>query len=219
MRPKAFLFDLDGTLVDTEAVWARAIVDMLVTRGARASAGKILELIVGRNWLDIDRVLHEQFPELGDSTPMQDAIELRKYYERHATEPQTMRIESSIAFFKKVADIAPCAIVSGSPHDDVVTAAGMCGIADRLALILGAGDYPAGKPSPSGYLKAAELLAVNPAECVVIEDSTVGVAAGLAAGMKVIALDRQGPVKQCYDGATWCVKDLALFDIDKEFGL
>lgn len=219
MRPKAFLFDLDGTLVDTEAVWARAIVDMLVTRGARASAGKILELIVGRNWLDIDRVLHEQFPELGDSTPMQDAIELRKYYERHATEPQTMRIESSIAFFKKVADIAPCAIVSGSPHDDVATAAGMCGIVDRLALILGAGDYPAGKPSPSGYLKAAELLAVNPAECVVIEDSTVGVAAGLAAGMKVIALDRQGPVKQCYDGATWCVKDLALFDIDKEFGL
>ena len=219
MRPKAFLFDLDGTLVDTEAVWARAIVDMLVTRGARASAGKILELIVGRNWLDIDRVLHEQFPELGDSTPMQDAIELRKYYERHATEPQTMRIESSIAFFKKVADIAPCAIVSGSPHDDVATAAGMCGIADRLALILGAGDYPAGKPSPSGYLKAAELLAVNPAECVVIEDSTVGVAAGLAAGMKVIALDRQGPVKQCYDGATWRVKDLALFDIDKEFGL
>lgn len=218
MKPAAFLFDLDGTLVDTETVWARAMVDFVVAHGGRTSVGSILEMVVGRNWLDIDRTLHERFPMLGDSTPMQDAIELRKYYERHATEPQTMRIESSIAFFKKVAALAPCAIVSGSPHEDVAAAAALCGIADHVKLILGAGDYESGKPSPSGYLKAAELLGVAPADCVVVEDSTVGVASGVAAGMKVVALDRATTVPQHYEGETWHVKDLSALDVEKEFG-
>lgn len=218
MRPAAFLFDLDGTLVDTETVWARAMVDFVVAHGGRTSVGSILEMVVGRNWLDIDRALHERFPELGESTPMQDAIELRKYYERHVSEPATLRIESSIAFFRRVAAIAPCAIVSGSPHADVAAAAALCGIADDVRLILGAGEYDFGKPSPSGYLKAAELLGVAPADCVVVEDSTVGVAAGVAAGMQVIALDRSTTVPQHYEGQRWLVKDLSEIDVEKEFG-
>ncbi|MGN0855750.1 MAG: HAD family hydrolase [Kiritimatiellia bacterium] len=218
MKPAAFLFDLDGTLVDTETVWARAMVDFIVAHGGRTSVGSILEMVIGRNWLDIDRALHARFPELGESTPMQDAIELRRHYARHAAEPQTMRIESSIAFFKKAAAYAPCAIVSGSPHEDVAAAAALCGIADRVKLILGAGDYDAGKPSPSGYLKAAELLGVPPADCVVIEDSAVGVAAGVAAGMKVLALNRTTTVPQQYSGYTWKVGDLSEIDVAKEFG-
>ena len=218
MKPAAFLFDLDGTLVDTEKVWARAMVDFVVAHGGRTSVGAILEMVVGRNWLDIDRALHERFPELGDSTPMQDAIELRRFYERHAGEPQTLRIESSIAFFRKVAALAPCAIVSGSPHDDVAAAAALCGIAEDVRLVLGAGEYAFGKPSPSGYLKAADLLGVVPADCVVVEDSAVGVAAGAAAGMRVIALDRANALPQDFRGQTWKVRDLSAFDIEKEFG-
>ena len=79
-KPAAFLFDLDGTLVDTEAAWAKAIVDLVVMHGGRTTLGEILPAVVGRNWLDIDAALHEKFPVLGDTTPMQDAIELRKYY-------------------------------------------------------------------------------------------------------------------------------------------
>lgn len=218
MKPAAFLFDLDGTLVDTEKVWARAMVDFVVAHGGRTSVGAILEMVVGRNWLDIDRALHERFPELGDSTPMQDAIELRRFYERHAGEPQTLRIESSIVFFRKVAALAPCAIVSGSPHDDVAAAAALCGIAEDVRLVLGAGEYAFGKPSPSGYLKAAKMLGVSPADCVVIEDSAVGVAAGVAAGMKVVALDRATALPQRFVGETWKVRDLSEIDVEKEFG-
>ena len=218
MKPAAFFFDLDGTLVDTETVWARAIVDFVVDHGGRATVAQILELVVGRNWLDIHRTLHERYPELGTTTAMQDSIALRQYYERHAGDPQAMRIEGSIAFFRRVSELAPCAIVSGSPHDDVVAAAALCGLTDCVSFVLGAGDYAEGKPSPSGYLKAAELLGVEPADCVVIEDSSVGVAAGVAAGMKVIALERGVTVPQRYDGETWRVEDLSELDIDKEFG-
>ena len=90
--------------------------------GGRTTLGEILPAVVGRNWLDIDAALHEKFPVLGDTTPMQDAIELRKYYNKHAGDPRSMRIEGSIAFYRQAAALAPCAIVSGSPHDDVVQA-------------------------------------------------------------------------------------------------
>ena len=217
MRPAAFLFDLDGTLVDTEALWTRAIVDLVVSRGGKTTFEEVLPTVIGRNWIDIDRCLHERFPEMGDTGIMEDAVELRAFYQRHATDPKSLRIEGTIAFFKKAAKLAPCAIVSGSPHDDVVAAAKLCGVDDCLALVLGAGEYESGKPSPSGFLRAAEILEVDPAECVVIEDSEVGVAAGVAAGMKVIGLDRSRIVRQHFTGETWRVSDMSEFDFEKEF--
>lgn len=212
MKVAAFLFDLDGTLVDTEALWTKAIVDFVNARGGRTTFEEILPNVIGRNWIDINRALHARFPELGNSSPLDDAAELRAKYARYATDPVALIIPGSIAFFRRAARLAPCAIVSGSPHDDVANAARLCGIADEVALVLGAGEYAAGKPDPSGYLRAAELLRVAPADCVVVEDSTVGVAAGVAAGMKVIAVDRSTCVKQTFDRPTWIVKDLADFD-------
>ena len=213
MKVAAFLFDLDGTLVDTEALWTRAIVDFVNARGGRTTFAEILPGVIGRNWLDIDRMLHERFPALGESSPSEDAVALRENYRKYATDPESMRIAGSVEFFRRASEIAPCAIVSGSPHDDVVDAARLCGIEERVSLVLGAGEYEAGKPDPSGYLRAARLLEADPAECVVVEDSAVGVAAGVAAGMRVVALDRATLVKQDFSGETWRVKDLSELDL------
>lgn len=218
MKPAAFLFDLDGTLVDTEKVWAMAIVDMVVEAGGRTTLDDILGMVIGRNWLDIHAALQERFPMLGGRSPMEDAVVLRRHYEAHAGDPRSMRIEDSISFYRAVSAIAPCAVVSGSPARDVAAAIEMCGLTDVTRLILGAGDYARGKPDPSGYLKAAELLGVAPSGCVVVEDSTVGVKSGVAAGMKVLALDRSNAVRQDYTGATWRVGSLAEIDVGKEFG-
>ena len=218
MKPAAFLFDLDGTLVDTEKVWAMAIVDMVAEAGGRTTVDDILGMVIGRNWLDIHAALHEKFPMLGDRSPMEDAVELRRHYEVHAGDPRSMCIDDSISFYRAVSAIAPCAVVSGSPARDVASAIEMCGLTDVTRLILGAGDYARGKPDPSGYLKAAELLGVSPSDCVVVEDSTVGVKSGVAAGMKVLALDRSNAVRQDYTGATWRVGSLAEIDVGKEFG-
>lgn len=215
MKAAAYLFDLDGTLVDTEALWTEAIVEMVNSRGGCTTREDILPHVIGRCWIDIDRALHRRFPEIGESTLEEDAAQLRANFQRCVDAGGRPKIiEGTVRFFKKAAALAPCAIVSGSPRRDIIASAEMCGIGESVSLVLGAGDYSAGKPDPECYLKAAEMLNVEPARCVVIEDSTVGVAAGAAAGMKVVALERRTDVPQDFTPATWRFADLA--DISPE---
>ena len=106
---------------------------------------------------------------------------------------------------------------SGVTVPDIEKAARMMGIERHVEFSLGAGDYPKGKPDPSSYLMAAERFGVDPASCVVTEDSEVGVAAGVAAGMRVIALDRKDGRDNDFSGAWRIVRSLDEIDVEREF--
>lgn len=209
LKPTAFFFDLDGTLIDSEMLWVRAIIGWLADYGAAAGQDDIAALVFGHSWPDIHDALIERFPCLPQRPPARNAIELRAHYDRLAVDPASIVIQSSVQFYKAAAAIAPCAIVSGSPHSDVVAAAALCGISEETAFVLGAEDYACGKPAPDGYLVAAARLGVEPSRCVVLEDSTAGVMAGLAAGMIVIGLDRNAQSRQDYSGCLLTVRDLS----------
>ena len=209
LKPAAFLFDLDGTLIDSEMLWARAIVGWLADYGEAATLDDIATLVFGHSWFDIHAALLERFPSLPQRSPARNALELRVHYDRISTDPHDIIIRSAVAFYKEAAKLAPCAIVSGSPHDDVAAAARLCGIADVTTFVLGAEDYANGKPAPDGYLLAAKQLDVAPANCLVIEDSTAGVQAGLAAGMKVIGINRNHAISQDFTGCLLTVTDLS----------
>ena len=218
MKPAAFLFDLDGTLVDTEALWTEAIVEWLADRGAQTTVEEIAPVVFGHSWLDIQATLHERFPALPKTSAEEDANTLRPYYARRAVNPASQIIPGAVDFLRKVSRIAPCVIVSGSPHDDVVQAAELCGVENLVRFVLGAEDYGRGKPAPDGYLKAASLLEVDASECVVVEDSTAGVQAGRAAGMRVIGVDRNQRAPQDFAGCEWLVHDLSELDVHAVFG-
>ena len=218
MRPAAFLFDLDGTLMDTESVWTQAVVDWLADLGQKAEFDPIFRLVYGRSWIDIDAALHAAYPALGPSNAALDADALRPYHDRLLADPSSQIIPGAVAFLRKAAKIAPCAIVSGSPHADVAAAAETCGVAGLLRFVLGAEDYGRGKPAPDGFLKAATLLDVDASECVVVEDSTAGVAAGRAAGMHIIGVDRRPQCAQDFSGCDWLVHDLSEIDVKAVFG-
>ena len=218
MKPAAFLFDLDGTLLDTEALWAEAIVEWLTDRGVKATVDEIAPVVFGHSWLDIQATLHERFPALPKTGPEEDAKTLRPYYARRAVNPESQIIPGAVSFLKKVSRIAPCVVVSGSPHDDVVKAIGLCGVENLVRFVLGAEDYGRGKPAPDGYLRAASLLEVDASECVVVEDSTAGVQAGRAAGMRVIGVDRNQRAPQDFAGCEWLVHDLSELDVRAVFG-
>ena len=218
MKPAAFLFDLDGTLMDTERAWTVAIVDWLAARGQKAAYDDVLRLVYGRSWPDIDAALHTTYPALGTANPVEDAKSLRPYNRALLENPESQVIPGAVAFLRKVARFAPCVIVSGSPHADVVTAAATCGVSGLVRFVLGAEDYARGKPAPDGFLKAATMLDVDASECVVVEDSTAGVAAGRAAGMHIIGVDRQSSCQQDFSGCDWLVHDLSELDVQTEFG-
>lgn len=209
MRPAAFLFDLDGTLIDSEMLWSRAIVAWLATYGISAETNAIASLVFGHSWLDIHAALLDRFPTLPRATSEHDAALLRSHYARLSANPKDVIIGSAVEFYRAAAKLAPCAIVSGSPSGDVAAAARLCGIERETAFTLGAEDYAHGKPAPDGYLAAARRLGVNPAECIVIEDSTAGVKSGIAAGMKVIGIDRNRIVRQDFTGCLITVSDLS----------
>ena len=209
LKPAAFLFDLDGTLINSELLWARAIVGWLADYGETAALDDIATLVFGHSWLDIHAALLERFPSLPQRSPAWNALELRVHYDRISTDPASIIIRSAVAFYKEAAKLAPCAIVSGSPHDDVAAAAQLCGIAAVTSFVLGAEDYACGKPAPAGYLMPPQRLGVAPANCLVLEDSTAGVQSGLAAGMKVIGINRNLAIPQDFTGCFLTVSDLS----------
>ena len=87
-----------------------------------------------------------------------------------------------------------CSIASSTPIANIETVMGMIGLSDYFDAITAAEDVSNGKPNPEVFLKAAEKIKVDPKNCVVFEDAHVGIEAGLAANMQVIAVATTHPV-------------------------
>ena len=181
MTPLAFdcdavLFDMDGTIVDS-----RYIVERMWTIWANEhglSVDTVLALAHGRRTIETMEMVapHLATPEEALRLDLMEAEE-----------------EGGEVAIPGAADLLS-ALPSG--RWAVVTSA-IRGLARRRiikvglpepAVLIGADDVEAGKPSPEGYLRAAERLGVEPSRCVVFEDTPAGVQAGRAAGAKIIGL-------------------------------
>lgn len=212
MKPAAFLFDLDGTLINSELPWARAMVAWLAVRGQTTSVERLAPIVSGRNWRDIHCALHAAFPGMGESSLEQDTQELHPHYDRLVVDPTSLVIPEAVGFFHRAARLAPCAIVSGSPQVDVDKMVEVCGLAGEIAFALGGEAYANGKPAPDGYLAAARRLGVPPSACVVVEDAIPGIQSGRAAGMHVLGVKGPQLIPHELVGCEWTVDDLSQFD-------
>jgi len=212
MEVKAFIFDLDGTLMDSEIIWVYAIHEYLLDKGFDVSYDYAVDLVYGNSWEYIYEELDKKYPELKNEMP--NFIEkVYPYFNKHA-EKMPLAIPSSIQLLKELSTNYICAIVSGSYRRDVIEAIHRLGIEENISLFLGKEDYYPGKPHPAGYLKASEILKVKPEQCVVFEDSTVGVNAAKSAGMFCVALARPDRPKQDISLADFVLPDLGQFSMD-----
>lgn len=214
MNIKAVIFDLDGTLVDTEMLWADAIAAYLGDRHCYCSRESILPIVFGHSWTDIYLALTKRFPPLSETPMRAMADSLRDYYLRLRQCSESVVIESSVRLLKKLAQDYPVIIVSGSPRKDVQDAVTLMGAENMVRFVLGAEDYDRGKPFPDGFLAGAKKLGVAPGACLVFEDSQAGVNSAKAAGMLCVALSRQHSHPQDISAADWVLTDLSDFSIE-----
>ena len=190
---QAVIFDMDGVIVDSEARHERAFLDLVREIGYGDNLAMRFSDYIGRS----DQVLWTDF--VARHKPPQTVKELLIMKRDRMVE--LIRREQPLfdglpALVEKLAARYLLGVASGS--DRVVV--GEVLEIERLGRFFGAvvtdSDIPRGKPAPDIFLRAAELLKVPPQACCVIEDSKPGVAAGLAAGMEVIAITNTHPAEE-----------------------
>lgn len=111
------------------------------------------------------------------------------------------------------------AVATGSPRKYIDAVTSRLGLKDYFELIVSADDVQKSKPDPESFIVTCHKLGLNPSECVVIEDATVGVQAAKAAGCKCIAIPNRNVKIQDYSQADLVLESLEKITIDDILGL
>jgi beta-phosphoglucomutase family hydrolase len=175
---RAYLFDCDGTIVDSMPLhyiaWKKALgewnckfeEELFYSWGGRP----VMEIIAALNQIQ------------GLNMPV-DAVARRKESLYFELENQLKAIPEVIEHIEAKHGHIPLAVVSGSRRTSVLHSLSALGLVDKFDVLVCAEDYAHGKPAPDCFLTAAERLGVEPKDCLVFEDTEMGIEAARAAGM------------------------------------
>lgn len=180
----AFIFDMDGVLVDSNPTHKIALNQFCKKHGYDLSEKDLREKIYGRTNRDW---LLNLFGKLDEATIRAYAEEKEALFRELYTDIKPL--EGLHAFLEKVeAAGIPKAIATSAPRANVDFTITRTHIAHFFPVILDDSFVTVGKPDPQIYLKSAAALGFPPGQCVVFEDSLAGVTAGKRAGCKVVGL-------------------------------
>ncbi len=185
---RAFIFDCDGTLADTMPLHYQAWQQAVRAHGHEFPEDLFYSL-GGVPAPDVIVYLNQRF---GWTIPITETAE---YKERlfEAMIPQAKPIEPVVDFMRSVLGKYPVAVASGGLKPLVIGTLEALGIHAHFQAIVTYEDVIHPKPAPDTYLEAARQLGVEPAYCLVFEDTPLGVAAATAAGMQCVLVP-SGPV-------------------------
>ena len=181
---KAYLFDCDGTIVDSMPLhyiaWNRALNEYGCTSFTE-------ELFYAWGGMPVGDVVAELNRRDGLSIPTTEFAHRKEslYYELiHQLQPVPEVLEQIHLQHGSI----PFAVVSGSTRESVVKSLEALGLLHLFDTLVCAGDYERGKPAPDPFLLAAFRLGVEPNACLVFEDADIGIQAAAAAGMASVRI-------------------------------
>jgi HAD superfamily hydrolase (TIGR01509 family) len=176
----AIMLDMDGTLLDTEAVYLQATIAALNACGYSDGVIDLCHSMIGIPGPDCERMLRNHY---GNDFPFDD---VNRAFMAHCADTFAAGLplkRGAIALLDALdAARLPKAIVTSSSRRTADRHLAAAGIGDRFDAILTRDDVERGKPSPDLYLLAAARMGAPPQACLAIEDSNPGVAAAHAAG-------------------------------------
>lgn len=182
----AVLFDMDGLLVDTEPVWTVAEVELARSFGGEFTPALKAELVGTRLEVAVPKIISwYAAPDDPAAVACTSAWLLARMVSLFAVPPVLLPGVLDLLAGLRAAGV-PVALVSSSYR--VLVDAVLAHRIGPFDLTLAGDEVEHGKPHPEPYLTAASRLGVDPARCVVLEDSPSGVASGEAAGCAVVAV-------------------------------
>jgi HAD superfamily hydrolase (TIGR01509 family) len=180
----AIVFDMDGVLFDTEQVWNVVRQEYAISHGGHWNEAD-QRAVMGDNSRQWSQYMHE---ECAISLPPEEIFagvlaELRARYERELVVYPGAR-EAVAALAARY----PLGVASSSPRELVETALRVSGMTKHFSIVVSSDEVLRGKPEPDVYLEACKRLGADPWRTVAVEDSTNGIRAAAAAGLRVIAI-------------------------------
>jgi HAD superfamily hydrolase (TIGR01509 family) len=205
-KARAVVFDMDGLLFNTEAIYRDATISVAREAGYHLPLDFYLATI-GLPGEATRARFGEQFGKAFDFDGFWSASTQRF---REATAAQ-LYLKSGVVELLDLLDELqlPRAIATSSRHEDARHHLDTHSLHDRFHAIVAHGDYAHGKPNPDPFLRAAERLGVDPALCLALEDSHNGVRAASRAGMMTVMVpDLLAPDAEMESLCLWIARDL-----------
>lgn len=217
MAKRAFIFDMDGTIVDNMAFHTESWLAFFARRGKTYDADAFFRETAGAQGREILRArLGADIPdhEIAVLAQEKDAL-YRTMYEPHR---KTIAGFDELVAQARARGVALAVATAAPPGNIDFTLDGL-DIRRHFDTIAGAADVERGKPHPDVFLLAAERLGVDPAQCIVFEDAPLGVEAARRAGMRAIVLTTTLPAEAFaeYDNVIHIVRDFSELTVDDLF--
>jgi HAD superfamily hydrolase (TIGR01509 family) len=181
----AYLFDCDGTIVDSMPLHYQAWKKALGEWGCQFSE----ELFYAWGGMPVVEVISTLNRERGLKMPVEEVGHRKEnlYYELL---PHLRAVPEVLEHIEAQHGRIPFAVVSGSNRESVTASLTAVNLLDRFDMLVCAGEYRKSKPDPEAFLMAAVNLRVNPQTCLVFEDTDMGIQAAESAGMAWVKVPR-----------------------------
>lgn len=205
MKNKAFILDMDGTMLDSETIHIGTFTDYLKAMAGEAAENK-LEDILG---LDLVEICENNITKYGIDCSVEEYVAGQmEYTYNYFAQAELAETDGLTDFLKRSRDAGFRLAVASSTHVNLIELIlGKLGVLGYFDAICGHEDSEKPKPEPDIFLAAARKLEVKPEECIVFEDSSQGIVAAGRAGMRVVAVTAWTQLDNGYDKVEKVIKD------------
>lgn len=188
-RKKALIFDMDGVLVDSETCYLNLIREFLKMNGKEPDEQELLRL-VGADERESLAYICAFWKE--EKSGEQIKLLLADYFSEHRPSYKDLLFEETVEVIKELSYRKYIlALASSSSMEAIEEMLEDTGLKSYFSILVSGEIFPKSKPDPEIYRYTLKKLGLRKKDCLIIEDSEYGIAAGKAAGVEVAAVDRQ----------------------------